>query len=210
VLELDEEDRYRVRIFEQRADGGEFFVVSETYPRTGSNDGDNFLRRIPFIFVNPLDLSPAVYKSPILDIVNANIAHFRLSADYENGLFLTAQPTPVVSGWPDGTPSNFRFGGGNIWLLPEGAKAEILEFHGDGLQSLERALIAKENQIAELGAHLLQSAESAPETAQAVRIRQHDQTSVISSIARTISDAFKLAIEIACKWAFAPGRCKLS
>jgi hypothetical protein len=93
-----------------------------------------------------------------------------------------------------------------MWLLPEGCKAEILEFKGHGLQPIENAIAAKERNIAELGARLVQNASTGPETAEAARIRQHSQTSVVSSIARTVSDGLRLALEIACNWAMADGK----
>jgi hypothetical protein len=206
VLELDDENRYRLRIYEQRSDGGEFYLSSETYPQTGSAMGLTYLNRIPFIFINPIDLSPTVHRSPILDIVDANLAHFLLESEYASALFYSAQPTPVISGWQEGMPGTFRFGGGNLWLLPQGCTAEILEFHGHGLEPLEKALASKESQIAELGARLLQSAARGPETAEAARIRQHSQTSVVGSIARTVSDGLQAAIENACIWGGSDGK----
>jgi hypothetical protein len=205
VLELDEQDRYRVRLYEQRAGGGDYYLAEEGYPTTGRADGQNFLNKIPFVFLSPVDLSPTVYRSPILDLVDANLAHFLLESEYASALFYSAQPTPVITGWREGEPGNFRFGNGNVWLLPEGCTAEILEFHGHGLGPLERALAAKVEQIAELGARLAQNAATSPETAEASRIRQHSQTSVVSSIARTVSDGIQAALDIACKWGMADG-----
>ena len=210
VLDLDDEAGgvYRVRIFDQAQAGG-FFLSETHYPTKGSNDGRPYLTRIPFVFIGPGDLSADIQKSPLLDIVDANIAHYILSVDYVNALYLTAQPTPVITGWQEGMPTTFRFGGGNMWLLPSGCTAQILEFRGDGLGPLERSLVAKQAEIAELGGRLLQSAATGPETAEAARIRQHSQTSVVSSVARTVSDGIKAAIQFACDWDRTTGKVEV-
>jgi hypothetical protein len=204
VLDLDSNGHYRVRIFEQR-DNGEYYPDFEKIPLMASPNGLVPLKSIPLVFISPIDLSPNIRRSPILDLVDSTLDHYRLSTYYYEALFLTANPTPVITGWPDGVPSNLQLGMSNALLLPDRAKAEMLEFHGDGLGSLERAIIAKEAQIAELGARLVQSSDGAAETASAVRIRQHSQTSVVSSIARTASDGLKSALQIACQWAIADG-----
>jgi hypothetical protein len=206
VLQLDEDGRYRVRLFEQGSDGGDFALASEYYPTTGSAAGFNYLNHIPFVFIGPLDLSMDVRRSPILDLVDANLSLFQLESLYSTALFNSAQPTPVISGWQDGVPGNFQFGGGNVWLLPPGCTAEIMEFKGHGLSPMENAKAAKVAEIAELGARLVQNVATSAETAEAARIRQHSQTSVIGSLARTVSDGIKVALEAACKWAVADGK----
>jgi hypothetical protein len=205
VLQLDEQGRYRVRLYDQSANG-DFYMSDEQYPRTGSGTGQNYLNKLPFVFINPVDLGPDVYRSPILDLVDANLAHFQLEAEYRNALHYSAHPTLVISGWPDGEPGVFRLGGNNALVLPEGCTAHILEFHGHGLEPLEHALAAQIDKIAEVGARLVQNSATGPETAEAARIRQHSQTSVISSIARTASDGIQSALDTACKWALAEGK----
>jgi hypothetical protein len=205
VLELDEKGYYRIRIYEQGAAGGEYYLSSEVYPQSTRGGSKKLLRRIPFIFISPVDLSPNVQKSPILDLVDANISHYLLESEYASALHFSAQPTPIITGWPDGVPSPYQIGVPNVWLLPPGADAKILEFQGHGLQPLEQAIRAQEARIADLGAKLLQDA-AGPETAEAARIRQFSQTSVVSSIARTVSDGIKAALEVACDWSSADGK----
>jgi hypothetical protein len=206
VLELDGESNYRVRLYEQGTDGGEYYLASEFYPTTGSTNGQRYLNRIPFVCINPIDLSMEVRRPPLLDLVDANLSLFLLESEYSTALYYSAQPTPVITGWREDLPATFRFGGGNMWMLPEGCTASILEFKGHGLEPLERALAGKVDSIADLGARLLQNAASGPETAEAARIRQHSQTSVVSSIARTVSDGLQASLEIACKGAMAEGK----
>lgn len=200
VLELDESNNYRVQYWTNNAKTGDFEMSFQYYPTKVSNDGDLYLHRIPFVFVGPSDLGMNIQRSPILDIADANLSHYLLESYLSEALYYAAQPTPVISGWKEGMSGNFRFGGGNLWLLPEGCTASIMEFRGHGLDPQARAVAAKQEQIAELGTRLFASSASGPETAEAARIRAHGQTSVVSSIARTVSDGIKLAFEIACAW----------
>jgi hypothetical protein len=204
VLALDEKGRYRVRLYDH-APNGDFYLSEEHYPTTGSGDGQQYLTKIPFVFVTPIDLSPNVYHSPILGLVDANLAHYQLECEYKNSLHYSAHPTLVISGWPEGAPAVFRIGGNNAFMLPEGCTASILEFHGSGLEPLEHAMAAEVDKIAEMGMRLAQNTATGPETAEAARIRQYSKTSVISSIARTVSDGIQAALEIACKWALIDG-----
>jgi hypothetical protein len=158
------------------------------------------------VFISPVDLSPTVQKSPILDLVDANISHYQAQFERTSSLHYSGQSTPVISGWPDGAPATFQLGSNNLWLLPTGASAEILESRGTALEHLRQEVADEEVRIADLGARLVHSAANGPETAEAARIRQHSQTSVVSSIARTVSDGLKLALEIAVTWSRFEGK----
>ena len=54
------------------------------------------LSNIPFIFHGPSNSQPDVEKSPIEDIVTANLHHYRLNTDYHHGMHFTALPTAFV------------------------------------------------------------------------------------------------------------------
>src|SRR5206468_661127 len=135
---------------------------------------------IPFTFVGATSLSPNVDKPPLLDLVEVNLSHYRSSADLEHGRHYTALPTPWVSGMrPD---SNLRIGAGVAWVLEDPtAKAGMLEFTGQGLQALEKALESKEKQMAVLGARLLEMQPRLQETAEAVRLRHNGDAATLST-----------------------------
>jgi hypothetical protein len=158
------------------------------------------MNRIPFLIVNSVDVSPDMHRPPILDLVDLNLSHFRTSADYENALHVLSQPTAVITGLPEEHPAKFQIGGPQIWRLPEGASAAYLEMQSDGIQGTERALASKEQQMREIGAQMLSSIADSPETATSLRIRQHSQTSVLSSIAGTCSSGLEAALQMALDW----------
>lgn len=199
VLELDESGFYRIRVIDNYNDT--WSVIEEVYP---TDSRRRKLSYIPFIFVGPYDLSPNVSKSPIADLVDVNLSHYRTSADLEQGRFFTSQPTPIISGVNEADQENYAdmsIGSGNVWLLPPATTASLLEFKGDGLGSLERALAEKERQMAQLGARLLAEPKRTAEAAETVRLRHTSETSTLASIARTVADGIKTAMETSCQWA---------
>jgi len=97
------------------------------------------LSTIPFIFHGPSHSRPDIEKSPIEDIVAANLDHYRLNTDYKHGMHFTALPTAFVTGFDKA--SNLRIGSTTAWVTDTlGATAGYLEFKGDGLMTFERAL----------------------------------------------------------------------
>ncbi len=81
------------------------------------------------------------------DIVAANLDHYRLNTDYKHGMHFTALPTAFVTGFDKGT--QLKIGSTTAWVTETvGATAQFLEFQGDGLMSLERALDRTERLLA--------------------------------------------------------------
>jgi hypothetical protein len=203
VLELDKDGLYFVRLYEEAGSG---WTVSErVYPTSATGNPLDFL---PFTFISPVDLSPEIARSPILGLAEANLAHYRASADLEQGRHFTSQPTPVIMGVTEDQQAAFRLmqiGSSHLWLMPPSVTdVKMLEYTGQGLGSLENSLVEKAQTIAMLGARLLESPKLAAEAAETVRLRNAGETSVLASIARTVSDGLKTAIEMSCRWAAIP------
>jgi hypothetical protein len=93
LLELNPEGFYQTRTFEQTPSG--IFVAGDPVM-----PGKKPLRKIPFFFINPLDLSPDIHRSPIQDLVDLNLDHFRYSADRASALHIVSVPRCVFSGLP--------------------------------------------------------------------------------------------------------------
>lgn len=149
---------------------------------------------IPFIFGGGVD----VKKPPMYDLARLNIAHFRNSADYENGLHWNGTPTPIFSGNfadsnidADGAPV-VRLGATSGIHLTEGGNAHFLEYNGQGLEgNLGRALDRKANQMAVLGAKMLETEKKTAESYATVAIRRQEETSILASIANSVSLAIQ-------------------
>jgi hypothetical protein len=110
---------------------------------------------IPFVFHGPRNSRPEPDELPLADIIAANLDHYRLDADYKQGLHFAALPTAWVSGFDKSAP--LRIGSSTAWVSEvQGASAGYLEFSGRGLAHLERAIEKVEQRMALLGARMLE------------------------------------------------------
>jgi hypothetical protein len=196
---------YTVEIWRliKQEDGKEKWILIET---TTPIMGGHTLDYIPFLIAGPMGVDPAVAKSPILDLANINLSHFRNSADYEHGLHFTGLPTPVVTGHQfevgtDGQQQKFMLGSSQIQAFPNPqAKVFFLEFAGEGLTALSKRLEEKENMMAALGARLLAAQKRAAETAETAAIHRSGENGVLASLALAASDAIEKAAAWCAEW----------
>jgi hypothetical protein len=142
---------------------------------------------IPFYMINPLGVSFDVVKPPMLDIVDLNFSHYRTSADLEHGRHFTGLPTPWVSGVETGV--ELYVGAATAWILPNAeARAGYLEFTGQGLQSLEKAMVEKQSQMASLSARMIDNSKRGSEAEGTVRLRYMSETAGLITTTRSVED----------------------
>lgn len=195
VLDMTPEG-YRVRVMNE--DGA---ILSETFPlQRGAR-----MQYIPFIILGCNSATTAVQKPPLLDMVDTNIAHYRNSADYEHGLHFTGLPTPYVAGVQLQDGQTLSVGSMAAWVFPDpSAKADYLEFKGDGLETLRNAMKDKEQRMAVLGARMLMSDTRGSEAVGTMELRTAAERSFLASIARAASDSIGKALNIMAAWVGAP------
>ena len=191
-LMIDEDGDYVIRIWREST-GWE--SVAEFVPtKVGQS-----LREIPFVALsgNELNLNPT--QPPLLSLVDTNLSMYRTSADLEHGRHFTALPTPYVTGI-DGD-SELRIGSGSAWILPDSSsKAGYLEFTGQGLQALEKAVEEKRGIMASLGASLLQTQKSGVESAESIRLRQNSEASVLVGAVLSVQEGIAKALSLMAEW----------
>ena len=191
-LMIDEEGKYLVRIW--RENHG-WDIWNEIYPtRVGQA-----LDEIPFIALsgNELNLNPT--QPPLLSLVDTNLSMYRTSADLEHGRHFTALPTPYVTGIDD--TNELKIGSGSAWILPDpSSKAGYLEFTGQGLQALEKAVEEKRSIMASLGASLLQTQKTGVESAESIRLRQNSEASVLVGAVLSVQEGIAKALSVMAEW----------
>lgn len=177
---------------------GSFVQVDERTPTIQGRP----LSDIPFWFMNVFDMRPRTVKPPFLDMVNLNLAHYRNSADYEQSLFMTSQPTPYIFGVPKSDVPK-GIGAGALWHSENrDVNVGFLEFSGPGISAIERAMEAKEGRMAAVGARLIMDVEKADNvTAETTRLQTRAETSVLIGGIDTVNEAFRKALEFAAAWA---------
>lgn len=192
---------YRVReVRVEMQDGKEVDVVLKT---TFPIIGGKVLDYIPFQFVGVDDTSWCIDEPPLIDLVDTNLSHYRVTADYEHGCHFTGLPTPVISGYqPEAGGEKFYIGSMTAWVFPHpNAKATYLEFTGQGLGCLKENLERKENMMAVLGARMLEAQPSGVESADTAAIHRGGEQSMLASVAQAISIGITKALTTFCKFA---------
>lgn len=201
VLDLNN-GKYRVRQFYE---DNEEQIGWDIYPTMN----DEQLDYIPFYFIGPDGGESELSEPVLIDLVDLNIKHFVVSADYEHGCHMTGLPTPVVIGakpnkfGEDGSPvyDKLYIGAQTAWMLPDGADAKYLEFTGQGLQSLKDNLNSKEQQMAALGARMLTPEKAGVEAADTLAIRHAGENSILAAIAVAVSEGLTKALKTFAQWA---------
>lgn len=155
---------------------------------------------IPFIFAGCEDNSPEVDDSPLYDLAELNLAHYRNSADYEESVFIVGQPTPVFAGlskdWVNVVLKGKIYLGSRAAIpLPVGATASLLQAQPNGLAF--EAMKHKEAQMVAIGANLIDSSK-APRTATETLIDDTNESSVLETCGDNVSDAITQALLWCC------------
>ena len=97
---------------------------------------------IPFVFINSCTLTADVDEPTMIDLAEVNLSLYRTSADLENGRHYTGLPQPFAFGVD--TTKELEIGS-SAWLTENSdAKAGYVEFTGQGLTALERAIVEKQ------------------------------------------------------------------
>ncbi len=181
---------YTQRVYDSKGNPGE--IVAPTIRGVE-------LDYIPFFVANPFGTGFSDLKPLMLDIANINVSHYLSSADLEHGRHFTGLPTPVVIGAD--SDADLYIGSTKFLVIPDkGGDAKYLEFTGQGLQSLEKAMSEKQGLLASLSARLLDNSSRGSEAADAVKLRYMSETAslttVVNSISIVLNSAYKLIAEI--------------
>lgn len=176
---------------------GQFKLIDTFVP----NKNGAFFDAIPFWFVNTYDMRPRTEKPPMLDLANTNLAHWRNSADYEQSLFMTSQPTPFLFGVPAADVPK-SIGSATIWHSEaKDVKAGFVEFQGKGIGALSTAMDKKEERMAAQGARLINEVDTTNKTADTTRLQTRAETSILTAGVSTLETAFVQALKFAADWA---------
>lgn len=196
VLRL-EEGVYSQFLYRQSSSTGNYELVEVITPLF-NNAPLNFIPFYPFgSEENELDIHDAM----LLDLFNLNLAHYRVSSDYENGCHFTGLPMLLLAGIELGENQKIYVGSQAAVVTdrPE-AHGEFIEFQGQGLGALEKNLDRKEAQMAAIGARMLAPEKSGVESADALSIKHSGEESVLASIANMISQQLSQMLTFMAAW----------
>lgn len=163
--------------------------------------GDTF-DYIPFTFVGSENNDAEIDHLPMLALASINVAHYRNSADYEEGVYMVGQPTPVFAGLTEDWVKNVmngevRLGSRGGVMLPAGGSAELMQMEANS--AAFEAMEHKERQMVALGAKLVEQ-KQVQRTAKEAGIDNASETSVLSDVAKNVSTAIKFALTVAARF----------
>jgi hypothetical protein len=155
------------------------------------------LVEIPFVFIDTMELTPSPDDAPLYGVATAELAIYRMDADYRHALYLTSQPTPVAIGVdPENAPDTI--GSAAIWIIAQGGDAKMLEFSGQGVGAMKIAMDDDYARAVQAGARLLSTSdEGGPESGEALRLRQGAQTATITTVAKNTAAGLERALRYA-------------
>lgn len=184
---------------------GSEWVLTETITPTKKGTPLNY---IPFICFSPDSLSlESEETGPLLPLINISLSYYRSSADLEHGRHFTGLPTPYVTGVSKEKFKGIDISIGSPKLLrfdSKDAALGMLEFTGAGLKYLENALKDKQQLMVFLGAKLLEPPREGVESAEALRLRQGGETSILSSLSDLVSLGVTKMLQYAADWQGVP------
>ena len=197
--EFEHETRRAFRVFERlpsgvvtvttyhEVDEGKIVVVDVTIPeRRGIPLVD-----IPFVFHGASTSSPSIGIIPLEGIAEINVSHYRTSADLEHGRHVCGIPTPCLAGFTEGNSTEVVLGPNSAFVSEDAnAKAFYLEFSGQGLAELSKAIAEKETQAAALGARPITPEVGGAEATATVEMRATAESASLVDVAQQLDVQF--------------------
>lgn len=200
VLDLDEAGLYRQRVFRINDRGEDELVGEPVYPVMRGQK----MTFVPFFIIGVNGIQTECDEPPLIDLVDANIAHYQVNSDYRHGLHFTGLPTLFLAGIQDDAPLYIGSTQAITTPVPE-ARGEYIEFSGQGLGAVEKALASLERRMAILGARMISDETKQVETLGATQIKRAGENSILAAIVIAVSDVIERALTVMAEWVGASG-----
>lgn len=196
ILDLTETG-YRQRLFQINEKEEDEQIGDEIYPLMRGKP----LSRIPFNFLGVDDVSPNVESPPLIDLVNTNLKHYVVAADYEHGCHLSGLPTLFVIGYKPDVGDEIYIGGATAQCLPEvGSEAKYVEVEGN-FGALRENLDSKKSEMAVLGAKMLEAQKSSVESSETIKQRSVGEHSQLAAMASIYGMSLSRSLSLMSEWA---------
>jgi hypothetical protein len=184
-------------------------LATETYPDitrdptdiiTPTNRGAK-LNYIPFMIFGAEGNSAGINRSPMLDITQMNLSHYRSYAHLEHGRWYTATPVYWASKATTDRPGEYTLGASVVWELSAGESAGVIEFNGNGLKFLENAIETKEAHIATLGGRVIGvTTSSVSESDNQVAMKDRNEQALLLNVSLSLDEGFTKVLQWWATW----------
>jgi hypothetical protein len=188
VLRLDVTGVYTQEVWEEGRDKTEMIIA----PFAPLNGLGQPWRVIPFQFLGSENNDTSIDDSPLYDMAEINIGHYRNSADYEDSAYFAGQPQFWIAGldeaWRDHLEKNGIYVGSRAPLtLPKEGSCGFAQPEPNTL--VKEAMDAKKEDMVSLGARLIERG-SAVKTATQADNDSAAEHSVLSLVVSNVSEAY--------------------
>lgn len=203
VLDLDEADQYRQRVF-RRAKGktGDWIVTQEFWPLMRGQK----LAYVPFAILGTDGIDSELDEPPLIDLADANITHYMVRADRRHGLHYACVPTLMISGLTLQEGQSIYVGSTKAIIAPNAeANGSYIEPNGNALPEVRNELTDIKEEMAVLGARMLFAEKRAVEAAETAAIHRTGENSVLAALATAVSEGLEWALGVFRDWAGASG-----
>lgn len=158
------------------------------------------LDRIPFYFVNVMDISAEPETPPLLDLANLCLSIYRQEADYRQNLYQQGQDTLITIGANLESTDAVRVGTGARLDLPLGADAKFIGVTSDGLSEQRASLEGDRMRAGSMGAQTIDSVSRERESGTSLSVRMSARTANLNSIAMAGAFALEHALRDAAEF----------
>lgn len=192
VLRL-ENGVYKVEIHKNDKKSAKWVIDKEYYPTDSS--GNNW-DEIPGTFIGSKNNDPEIDPIPLYDLASVNLGHYRNSSEYEESIFFTNQPQPVMTGLTESWADKYLSDGiyiGSRSLLMGPANSDFKFVQASPNTLAKEGMDQKEEQMTALGARLVDKGGAAKTVFQTMS-ENGAQHSVLSVVVANVSEAYTKAL----------------
>lgn len=158
------------------------------------------LDKIPFVFINPMDLLVTPDKPPLDTLARLALTIYRGEADYRQSLFMQGQDTLVLTGVADDGGGATRVGAGaEIRIGSTEGDAKYIGVDSQGLPE-QRAAIENDMVRAEQLSGQFMQRSAQVESGEAMRRRMTAQSITLTDVARAGAAGLERILKCAAEW----------
>lgn len=194
VLRLDESGYYVHEVWGQ-VEGGEWELESVAEPDIRGQR----MAFLPIQIFTATTLNATPERSPLDALANANLSHYRLSADMMHALHKSAIPWLVIPGG-DPEKETIEIGAEMGTILPQGATAQYVEFSGAGVAAIRDEMDRIRDEMALLGANVIRAQKREAETAEAMRLASSGEQSVLATMVDVLERGLTQCLQWTAEW----------
>lgn len=198
VLDLDENDTYRVRIMSEDDKGNDILIEGPFYPMMNGAT----MNFIPLVIIGPDSISADVEEPILVDLADLCVAHFGAYSSLANGCHFSGIPTPIFIGLEVPTDGKINVGMGRGIIIPNPAgDAKMLEVGTAGFSALSDQLNRLESSMISIGSKLLETTRLQAESSATAMIYRNGENGILSALSISISAGITIALKTFSAWA---------